>query len=835
MALKVVDNVVDKEELKGLSLKPKTFERIQKLKELNLKAKPGLTAERALIYTRIYKETEGEPEVIRRAKAVSAALREIKIDINDYELLVGRESVKPRCAQSYPELWAEDFYQDLEDFGDREKSPLDISEEDAKALEEVVLPYWRGKSLGTKLVSIMPEEMKEYWYVDPKAEYLKETGFPGTIEGLYNNTVDETYTNYYNILKYGFKGMRDFAEKELEKTDPSEGLDALHKVHFCKAVVMTYEAACDFIRRYAALAREKAETAEETRKAELIQIAETCEWIAENPARTFREAIQAVQFVQTIMKVEVVSNAWSMSRFDQYMNPFYEKDIKEGRITRDEALELIQNMWVKCSDYVMPRSANGAEFEGGYSVWFNCNIGGVHPDGSDATNEVSWLCLDASAGVQLYQPDICVRTYSRSPHDFLKHAVEVAAICPTIKFYNDDAVIPTIMTLSEGKVSLQEAREYSNLACVEAGVVERISFANTTPFGSIAAAVEMALNNGMSRVYKRRFGPETGDPRKFKTMDEFIEAFRIQFRHITKMVCAANNLGDMTRIGNIYLPFISGTRTDLIERGACMSGDMDKNADNPNNYNFFVLTGFGDAAESFNVVNDLVFERKKITMDELIDALDNDFEGPYERIQNMIKYDVVHYGNDDEKADRWAEVASQIISEETYEYYKTSHGHLCHPNLQSATMNVGYGAVTGALPTGKKAGEPIADASGPISQFDTTGPTACVKSVGKYCCQASHDIGKPNLNLFNLRLAQDLIHGEGGAENWVALIKTLFEAGGTHVQFNVTDSHKLQEAQIHPEQYRDLIVRVAGYAAYFTELGRDVQDDIIGRTVHGSW
>ena len=836
MALKIVEDVVGKKELEGLTIKPKTFERIVRMKETNLKEKPGFTAERAVIFTRVYKETEGEPEAIRRAKAFAATLREMEIDIGPYELLVGREAVRPRCGQSYPELWAEDFYHELEEVKDRSRSPLEVSEEDVKQLLEYVRPYWRGKSLGTKLFSIMPQDHKDYWYLDPTAEVPMETGFPGTMQGLYNNTLDETYVNHYNVLEYGYDGLRQNAEDELAKLDIYEGLDAVKKAQFCEAVAISYKAVSDFIMRYADLAKEKAAAeADETRKQELEQIAETCEWIAFHPARTFREAIQVVQFNHTVIKIEVLANDWTTARFDQYLYPFYKRDIENGTITDDEVLELIQCFWLKCADYTMPRSESGAEFEGGYSVWFNVNIGGTKSDGSDATNELSHLCLDASAGVQLYQPDIAVRVHKNTPEDLLKHAVEVAAICPTIKFYNDEMIIPAIMTLSEGKMPIEDARNYTNLACVEAAVVEKCSFANCVPFGNLGAAVEMALNNGVSRLYNRRFGPETGDPREFKSMEEVMEAFRLQFRHITKMVCGANNLGDETRIRNMYLPFMSGSRPDLVEKGVCMCGDMDKCADSPYNYNFFVVTGFGDVAESFNVINQLVFEKKKITMAELVDALDHNFEGPYERIQNMIKYDVVHYGNDEEEADKWAEIASHIISEETYEYYKTCTGHLCHVNIQSATMNVGYGVYTGALPTGRKAGEPLADASGPISGFDTNGPTACVKSVGRCCCKASHDIGKPNLNLFNLRLNSELIHSESGLNNWVALIKLLFEEGGTHVQFNLTDSEELRDAQVKPEDHRDLLVRVAGYAAYFTELGRDVQDDIIDRTVHGAW
>ncbi len=823
--------LVDNDELIGLTIKPKTFERIEAQKKLNLAAKPSFTAERALIYTRVYKETEGEPAVIRRAKALAATLREIKIDITPYELLVGRESIATRCTQAYPEIWGEDFYQGFDNIRDREKMSLQMTEEDEKALVEVVWPYWKGKSLGSLILGLMPQEQKEYWFEDPDAEVPVEMGFTGTVEQFSNNTVDESYTNNYNILQYGFKGMKEIAEKELEKTDISKGFEDIQKSLFQKAVIITYDAVSDFIMRYAALARSKSNAETDTkRKNELEQIAETCEWLAENPARTFREALQAVQFSMVVTKLEVITNAWNLARFDQYMYPFYKKDVDEGIITKDEALELIQSMWVKCSDFVIPRSENGAEFEGGYANWFNVNVGGVKADGSDAVNELSYLCLDATAGLRLYQPDICVRTHRDSPDEFIKYALEVNAICPTIKFYNDDAIIPAILTLSEGKMPLEDARGYSNMACVEAAVVEKVSFSNTTSFGNIAAAVELTLNNGISRMLNRRFGPETGDPRNFKSMDEFVDAFRTQFRHMTKMVCAANNLGDQIHLRNIYLPFISGSRVDLIERGVCMTGDMDKSGDSPYDYNFFVLTGFGDGAESFNVVNDLVFEKKKITMAELVDALDNDFEGPHERIRNMIKYDVPHYGNDIESADRWAELVTRIISEETYEYYKTSTGHLCHPNLQSVTMNVGYGTATGALPTGKKAGEPIADASGPISGFDTEGPTACANSVADACCRASHDIGKPNLNLFNLRISKDMIHGEGGIDNWAALVRAYFEAGGTHVQFNVEDSETLKDAQTNPKEHRNLMVRVAGYAAYFTELPKGVQDDIIDRT-----
>jgi formate C-acetyltransferase len=842
---KTIVRTIQEERFKYTELSSTATSRIERLKTANIEAEVGLIAERARIYTEVYKETESEPEAIRRAKAFARTIREMEIDIEEDQLIVANSTAVRKKMQVYPEIWSKSFYKELQEMGTREDSPFRCSEEDIKVLLEEVYPYWKDRNMVERFMKAMPEEMLSLWFMDPKAEILDETRVFGTLTDILCLTNDQISVDFDKVLEKGLRGMKELAERSARKfikdvipgrTDP----DNVERYNFCKAVAIAYEAAQDFVERYAKLARQKAEEeSDENRKRDLFRIYEVCGWISENPPRTFWEALQLVQFIIVGLKVEGVANSWNLGRWDQYLYPFYKKDIEEGRATKDEIQELIDCFWIKCADYLQPRPSVGAIMYGGYATWHTLDISGMKPDGSDGTNELSWMALQATANTRLFQPDVSVLYHHQIPDDFLKRACEVGLLgTGHPKFYNHDNIVSMVMIEGQGRIPIETARTTSATGCTEHLILHKRSYnPSGVAHGNLAGCLEFALNNGRGRMVDRQFGPETGDPTKFKSFDQFVQAFRNQLEHLVKMISAAEAFSNAAAKGWLYNPFQCGTREDLIENGVDFTANMsaDYLKSEPYGWAVLVLNGFADCAEGFHVIDELVFKRKMITMDELIGALGNNFGGEHERIKDMIENEITHYGNDDREADKYAEMVSKMISESSRKYDITPGNVWSWPDILSLTINVGMGSRTGALPSGKKAGMPNADASGPVYGFDKQGPTATLRSVAKSCAKVSFETGAPNENLLNIRFQPDLIYCEGGIDNWAALVRMYHEAGGQHVQFNVVSTETLRDAQEHPEKYPDLLVRVAGYSAYFTSLAKPIQDDIISRTEYESW
>lgn len=831
--------------LENLGLEMSNFPRIERLRRANVEAEFRIISERAKIYTEVFKETEGEPQSIRFAKALARTLREMKIDIEDDELLVGHCSAKRKTVQAYPEIWHRSFYEELGDIGTREDSATKVSKEDAGVFWNEVYPYWKETNAAQRLINFLPDEMANYWLMDPKAKRLVETAVPGTFNMQSTLTDGQVHMDLEHVLKRGVEGIKNYALEMMKKGYEEEVLggkedpDYMERYQVRRAMVIVYGAACDFIKRYASLAKEKAEAEKNPkRKEELTRISKVCYRISENPPGTFWEALQLLLFVQNIAKLEAVDNqSCAFGGWDQYLYPFYKRDLEEGRLTAAEAQELIDCFFIKVADYFVPRPEVGQLMNSGFATWHTLCISGLKPDGSDATNELSWMALQAVIDCRLFQPDVSLLYHKNIPDDFLKRACEVASLgTGHPKFYSHDAHVAQVMAFGRGEIPIEEARTVTQMGCTESAILKKRITPNSVPMTNIAGVLEFALNNGKGRLVERQFGPKTGDPRKFKSFDEFVNAFKKQLEHAARLFAAICSAKRASTNKWLYIPFESATREISIEKGTDYIADVDKNKnDNPYGWWFWPMAGYADCAEAFHVIDELVFKRKRLTMDELINALDNNFEGEHERILRIIENEITHYGNDDRSADRYAEMVSKIISETCAKYCLSSTGQPNAPDLLSVTINVAFGMVTGALPSGKQARMPVADASGPFYGYDKNGPTACVRSVGRSCCKVSHEIGIPNQNLFNVRLQPEMVLTEGGIDNWVALVKTYFDAGGTHIQFNVVSTETLKDAQENPEKYLDLLVRVAGYSAYFVTLGRVVQDDIIHRTEYSRW
>ena len=822
-------------------------DRIGRLKDNLYKKMPEIESSRAKLITESYKMTEGEPIVTRRAKAFLHILQNIPIIIRDEELIVGSTTLAPRGCQTYPEFSYEWLEAEFDTVATRKADPFYISEEAKKEIAEAD-KYWKGKTTSELATAYMaPEAIRA----------IDHNMFtPGN---YFYNGVGHVTVHYDWVLAVGFKGIAAKAKKALDALNFGDA-EYARRSHFLNAVIMSCEAAIIYAKRYAALAREMAaKESNSRRKAELLRIADNCENVPENGARDFWEACQSFWFVQQLLQIESSGHSISPGRFDQYMYPYYCKDIESGKITREFAQELIDCIWIKLNDLNKCRDAASAEGFAGYSLFQNLIVGGQNAEGVDVTNDLSFMCITASLHVQLPQPSLSIRVWNNSPHDLLIHAATLTRTGVGLPaYYNDEVIIPSLM--SRG-LTLEDAREYNIIGCVEPQKAGKTEGWHDAAFFNMCRPLELVFSDGMDKG--ELVGVHTGDVTKFKTFDEFYDAYKKQMNYAISLLVNADNAIDVAHATLCPLPFLSGMIEDCIGRGKSVQegGAI---------YNFTGPQGFGIAnmADSLYAIKTLVFDKREVTLAEYKQALEDNYGKGLdaEKAQKVVaevvrelaaagrkiseteiaaavgslvkgsdQYDkllekidaVPKYGNDIPEVDAFARDVEYTYAK-PLETYKNPRGGMFQAGMYPVSANVPLGAQTGATPDGRLAGKPVADGVSPSAGKDVHGPTAAANSVARL----DHYIAS-NGTLFNQKFHPSALSGRQGLENFVALIRSYFDQKGSHMQFNVVSRETLLDAQKYPEKYKHLVVRVAGYSAFFTTLSRSLQDDIINRTEQG--
>jgi formate C-acetyltransferase len=787
-----------------------TGSRIEKLKRQFNSAVPSICIERALAFTRSHKKTEGLPLIVRRARAFREVCESVPIVILDDELIVGSPGAMQRPGPMCPEISWKWLMDEMDTVQSRPGDPYVLTEEQKKLLKKEVFPYWASKSVEEIVLSRLPLGTRKVGV---------DSGIIDS-EIKWRSGVAEITPEYEDIIfKIGFRGIRQQAETNLEDLQPIDPVK-LEKIHFYQAVVEVCEGLITLSHRYSVEAAKMAvEEMDDARREELEEIGEICQWVPENPPRNFREALQTVWFVQMGCVLAENGPGFNLGRFDQYMYPYYEEDIEKGVITEAIAQELINSLWIKLSEWLWLLPANGAKYYGGYNSFQNLTIGGVKKDGSDATNELSHMCLQATEDVRLPQPALSVRIHPGTPERFMRAACKLSRLGTGFPAFHNDSIGMKMMMYAG--LPPEEARDWSLLGCV---VPHQKKIGEWTDAGAfnMAAAIEWALNDGRSRLTGKQMGVYTGDPRGFSTFEEFKVAFLQQLRYIIKHAVITTTVEEEVHWDNMPRPYISAIVDGCVEEGK----DISRGGARFNVGPGWVIVGTADTANSLAAIKKLVYDEKKISIEALCEALDRDFEG-HEEIRRLL-INCPKFGNDDDFVDRFAVEVTDIVDQELRSY-RSRLGLPFHGALMGLTNNVPTGSVLGALPSGRKARVPLAEGCSPHAGTDISGPTSCMRSVAK----VNHE-NLPGGTLLNIKFAPSVLMGEKGISDLSALIRGYFDLGGYHCQFNVIDSETLKDAQSHPDKYQDLIIRVAGYSARFVTLSRDVQNEIIRRTTHES-
>jgi len=814
---------------------------------------PVIEADRAVIVTESYKETENEPIIIRRAKAFKKICEELPITIRPQELIVGSNTIAPRGCQVFPEYsfsWVED---EFETFETRNADPFYISDDTKKRLHEAY-KYWGGKTTSELATA----------YMAPEALLAIEHNIFTTGNYFYNG-IGHFCVQYDKVLNKGFEGIRAEAQEELGKCKFGDA-DYAKRTHFLEAVIISCNAAITYANRYAMLALEEAKNCSDSdRQKELLEIARICAKVPAKPAESFYEACQSFWFVQMLLQTESSGHSISPGRFDQYMYPFYKKDREENGLTREFAQELIDCIWVKLNDLNKVRDAASAEGFAGYSLFQNLIVGGQTREGIDATNDLSCMCLEASMHVQLPAPSLSLRVWNKTPDALMIKAATVTRKGMGLPaYYNDEVIIPAM--LSRG-ITLEDARDYAIIGCVEPQAAGKTDGWHDAAFFNMCRPLEMVFSNGVDKGVQ--IGPKTGPVENMNTFEEFFDAYKTQMEYFIELMVNSDNAIDMAHRERCPLPFQSCMIDDCIKEGKTIQ-------EGGAHYNFTGPQGFGvsNVTDSLYAIKKLVFEQKKYSLADFKKAMEDNFgkglplsrvteltaevakniaasgktvgENEVTQIFNIIQDTSVSeerksfyekmladinnldkFGNDIEEVDLFAREIGHVYQRPLLSF-KNPRGGQYQAGLYSVSANVPLGEQTGATPDGRLAGTPIADGVGPVAGRDFNGPTATVNSVAKL----DHGMAS-NGTLLNQKFHPSALSGVEGLQKFASLVRGYFDEKGMHVQFNVVSRETLLDAQAHPENYKGLVVRVAGYSALFTTLSKSLQDDIINRTTQG--
>ena len=783
-------------------------ERLVRLKENFLKQVPSITTHRARAVTKITKENPGMPKIELRAKCFRYCCETAPLVIQDNELIVGAPNGAPRAGAFSPDIAWRWMVDEIDTIGSRPQDPFYISDEDKRVMRDELFPFWEGKSV---------DEYCESQYREAGVWELSGESFVSDCSYHAVNGGGDSNPGYDVILmKKGMLDIQNEAKEHLAMLD-YENPDDLDKIYFYKSVIDTTEGVMTYARRMSQYAAELA--AKETnpqRKEELLKISEVNAKVPAHKPDTFWEAIQAVWTIESLLPVEENQTGMSIGRVDQYMYPYYKADLDAGRMNNFQAFELAGCMLIKMSEMMWITSEGGSKFFAGYQPFVNMCVGGLTRDGRDATNELTYLLMDAVRHVKIYQPSLACRINNKSPQKYMKKIVDVVRSgmgFPACHF--DDTHIK--MMLAKG-VSIEDARDYCLMGCVEPQKAGRLYQWTSTSYTQWPICIELVLNHGVPLWYGKQVTPDMGDLDQYQTYEQFDAAVKEQIRYVTKWTAVATVISQRVHRDLAPKPLMSIMYEGCMEKGRDVSagGAM---------YNFgpgVVWSGLATYADAMAAIRKLVFDDRKYTLKQLNEALKADFEG-----YDQIKADCLaapKYGNDDDYADM---IAADLINftEMEHRKYKTLYSVLSHGTL-SISNNTPFGQLTGASAGGRRAWTPLSDGISPTQGADFNGPTAIIKSVAK--------LSNDNMNIgmvHNFKLMAGLLDTPEGENGIITLLRTACAFGNGEMQFNYMDNNTLIDAQKHPENYKDLVVRVAGYSAFFTELCKDVQDEIISRTM----
>ncbi len=785
---------------------PAPSSRIARLREQYFTHKPSVCVERALAYTEVFKETEGEPVVIRRAKGLRRACETKTILVQDDELIVGNAGRRPRTGVLGPEMSNFWFDKELDSLSSRAQDPYLVDDEQKELFREKIYPYWKGKTVIEHWLKRVPEKTRGLSYetgvID--CEIKTESG-PGEIALGYGEI----------LMQKGWGGVRHWAEERLAALDESDPASD-DKRYFLEAVVISCEAMGILARRHAEAALAVAASAAPERAAELKRVAAACDWVAEERPRTFHEALQLIWFAQMSLMMELNAPSYSPNRMDQYLCPFYEADVRSGRLTREAAQELLECLWVKLAEQCWILNTNCSQYFAGYTAFQNVTVGGVKPDGEDATNDLSYMLLQASMDVRLNQPSLAVRLHRNCPEEFLLKVCELSRLGTGFPAIHNDEV--GIRALLRKGVTTEEARDWCLVGCVEPNLPGKLHQWSDYGHYNFGSAIEFALFNGEHLLSGRRLGLETGDANGFATFEEFEAAVMAQLAEELRHIAIQGHVTEALHRDLLPCALASSLMLDCIENGADLLRGGARYKRGPGTLGI----GLSDGVNSLAAVRKLVYDDKRLTLDELREAIRADFEG-YDEIRDLCLA-APKYGNDDDEVDRYVrDFAHMVVTE--HEKYATLTGGTMMPSWYPVSSNVPQGLTVAALPSGRRAKHPSADGVSPNQGTDRLGPTAVLRSVGKF----QHE-DLDGGTLLNVKFEPQVVAGDEGLQRFAAYLRGFLDLPIYHVQFNVVKEETLRCAQAQPDEYRSLLVRVAGYSAFFVELHKDIQDDIISRT-----
>lgn len=787
--------------------------RMNDFREQVLEEKPYIDAQRALLATESYKENKNQPAVIKRALMLKNILEKMSIYIEDETLIVGNQASSNKDAPIFPEYTMEFVMNELDLFEKRDGDVFYITEKTKEDLRSIA-PFWENNNLRAKGGALLPEE----------ASVFMETGFFG-MEGKLNSGDAHLAADYERLLKTGLKGYEERTRKLKDQLDlcVPENID---KYQFYKAVLIVIDAVKTFAKRFSDLAKEKAENAEGKRKEELLEISRICLKVPYEPAETFKEALQSTWFIQLILQIESNGHSLSYGRFDQYMYPYYKHDIDNKLITEDEALELLTNLWIKTLTINKVRSQSHTFSSAGSPMYQNVTIGGQTTDKKDAVNELSYLILKSVAQTRLPQPNLTVRYHKNLDKKFMDECIEVMKLGTGMPAFNNDEVI--IPSFIEKGVKEEDAYNYSAIGCVETAVPGKWGYRCTgMSYMNFPRILLIAMNNGIDLTSGKRFVEECGYFKDMTSFEQLKDAWDKVVRKLTRMSVIVENSIDLALERDVPDVLCSALTEDCIGRGKTIKegGAV---------YDFIsgLQVGIANMADSLAAIKKLVFEEKKITPEQLWNAIIDDFTSEEsQKIQQMLINESPKYGNDDDYVDNLVVEAYDSYIDEMKKYPNTRYGRgpiggIRYAGTSSISANVGQGYGTMATPDGRKARTPLAEGCSPAHSMDKNGPTAVFKTVSKL---PTHEI--TGGVLLNQKVTPQMLSTEENKMKLEMMIRTFFNRlEGYHVQYNVVSRDTLIDAQLHPEKHRDLIVRVAGYSAFFNVLSKATQDDIIERT-----
>ncbi len=781
--------------------------RIKKLREQSICAIPSITPERALLITEFHQSgvADSMSQPVRRAMAFKYILERRAICINEGELIVGERGPAPKAVPTYPELTTHSG-KDLEILDSRQKIPYQVSDATKKLYQDVIIPFWKGKTIREKILGEMSQDWHAAYEAGIFTEFMEQRA-PG------HTVLDD------KIYHHGMLDFKRDIETSIQNLDFLNDPDSYQKREQLRAMAIAADAIIIFAQRHAQQALELAEIEKDSlRKRELAAIAEVCHHVPAHSPRNFWEALQYYWFIHLGVISELNPwDAFNPGKLDQHLYPFYKREIEAGSLTRELAKELLQAFWIKFNNQPAPPKVGvTAEESATYTDFAQINLGGVNVEGADAVNELSYLLLEVIEEMRLIQPSPSVQISKKTPDKFLKKALAVVRQGfgqPSI--FNTDAVIQEL--IRQGK-SIEDARNGGTSGCVETGAFGKENY-NLTGYFNLTKVLEVTLNNGVDPRTGKAIGIKTGDPALFETFEELYAAYETQLHHFIDIKIEGNNIIERIYAHYMPVPFLSLLIDDCIKTGKDYH-------DGGARYNTTYIqgVGLGTLTDALTAIKYHVFDNKKFTMVILLELLKQNFEG-FEQERKMLLNGTPKYGNDDDYAD----AIMQSIFNSYYNVVngrKNTKGGEYRINLLPTTVHVYFGSVIQATPDGRKSGEPLSEGVSPVQGADRKGPTAVIKSVSKM------DHVKTGGTLLNMKFTPKALEGNDGLQKFSDLVRTYFRLDGHHIQFNVVSAKMLRDAQQHPDKYRDLIVRVAGYSDYFVDLGKALQDEIIKRKEH---